>query len=69
MTMRQIRAGRWYETRLGYGEALEVGGRHPPAVKLNIVSPYPRGTQYVAPKDVLREATEMEAKALLIGCP
>lgn len=55
MRLKQIKKGSWYETTAGVGQALQVGGVHPPAVKFNITHPMPFGLRWVVPRDVLRE--------------
>ena len=52
MRMRDISQGCWYLTSIGVGECLKVGGTHPPAVKLDIIHPLPRGVQWVKPRDI-----------------
>lgn len=55
MQLKQIKQGRWYETKLGTGIALKVGGTFPPSVQVRIVAPFPRGIVTMAPRDVLQE--------------
>ena len=54
MNMKAIKAGDWYETTHGIGRCTAAGGTFPPTVRVNIVSPFPRGIINLAPKDVLR---------------
>lgn len=58
MNIKKIVAGRVYETDIGYGPVLQVGGTHPPSVKINIQGPFPRGINYVTPRQVLKEKTD-----------
>jgi len=60
MTLKKIKQNRWYETTVGVGKTLRVGGTHPPTVRMNIVAPLPRGTCNVIPRDVIRELTQAE---------
>ncbi len=60
MKLASIKAGRWYETRVGIGECLRAGGSFPPAVQMRIVAPFPRGVVYVTPRDVQREVQKPE---------
>jgi hypothetical protein len=46
---------KWYRTKQGTGKVLRVGGTHPPSVEINITLPFPRGTVFVSPRDVLEE--------------
>lgn len=55
MQLRQIKQGRWYETKLGMGIAERVGGTFPPSVQVRIVAPFPRGVVTLNPRDVLKE--------------
>ena len=55
MTIKQIKVGKWYETKSGIGECVSVGGTHPPSVQVNIHLPFPRGRCFLAPRDVIRE--------------
>ncbi len=60
MKLSSIKVGGWYETRLGIGECLRVGGTYPPSVKFRIVAPLPRGEVYVKPAEVLRAVPKPE---------
>lgn len=62
MQLKNVKVGAWYETKLGTGECLRVGGTHPPTAQFNISRPLPRGRQYVAPRDVIREVAAPEGK-------
>jgi len=55
MKITAIKTGKWYETNAGLGLCVRVGGCHPPAVKIDIRLPFPRGICNVSPRDVLRE--------------
>ena len=55
MQLKQIKKGKWYETRSGTGECLSVGGTHPPSCSFNITHPFPRGRLHIVPRDVIRE--------------
>lgn len=55
MKIKDIKVGRMYQTKLGIGECLTVGGTFPPSVRINIKHPMPLGVMYVQPKDVLHE--------------
>lgn len=55
MKMPQIKAGRWYETKLGVGECLKSGGTHPPSVMVRIDLPFPRGRVNLTPREVFHE--------------
>ena len=58
MTIKKIKVGVWYETKLGVGKCLRVGGTHPPSTKFHIVAPFPRGVLMISPKDVVGEMDE-----------
>ena len=55
MTIKQIKVGKWYETKSGTGECISVGGTFPPSVGFIIHQPFPRGRCYLLPRDVIRE--------------
>ena len=55
MKIASIKVGRCYETKLGIGECLSVGGTFPVSVRFRIDKPFPRGTVTVVPRDVIRE--------------
>lgn len=63
MKLNAIQVGRWYETTLGVGECLRVGGTHPPSVKVRIDLPLPRGVQFIAPRDVKKEVPKPEGSS------
>jgi hypothetical protein len=58
MTISKIKVGKWYETKLGVGKCLRVGGTHPPSTQFQIVAPFPRGRLLVSPRDVVGEMDE-----------
>jgi hypothetical protein len=55
MQLRQIQKGKWYETKLGSGISVSVGGKFPPSVQVRIVAPSPRGVVTMTPRDVPKE--------------
>lgn len=63
MKITAIKVGLWYETTLGVGECLRVGGTHPPSCKFRIDLPFPRGVMFVAPRDVKKEVPKPEGSS------
>lgn len=63
MQIKQIKPGCWYQTKQGIGLCLAAGGTRPPSVKFNIVKPLPRGTVYLAPREVQYEIPEGDEPA------
>ena len=55
MKLSKVKVGSWYETKSGVGQCVQRQGWHPPAAKFHIVAPFPRGTTFVAPRDIIRE--------------
>ena len=55
MTIKSIKVGSWYRTKAGIGKVLDTKGYFPPAVRMNIVFPFPRGVCMVPPRDVQEE--------------
>jgi hypothetical protein len=55
MTITKIKVGKWYQTKVGIGECLRVGGTFPPSVQIKITHPFPRGIVNVVPRDVFHE--------------
>jgi hypothetical protein len=64
MRLKDIKIGEWYDTKAGTGVCEQVGGVHPPAVKIRITWPIPFGTRWVAPRDVERQLTAGEVDTL-----
>ncbi len=62
MKTSSIKPGRWYETKLGVGECLRVGGTHPPSVQIRIDLPFPRGSVNLSPRDVYQEVPTPPAR-------
>lgn len=62
MTMKDIKRGKWYETKQGVGLCLSVGGTRPPSAEFNITHPFPRGRVYLAARDVVREVDQPKAR-------
>lgn len=54
MKIKDIKVGESYETNVGLGKCVRVGGTHPPSVRMEIFEPFPRGIVNVLPRDVLR---------------
>lgn len=63
MQIKKIRKDSIVLTNAGYGVVLSVGGVHPPAVKVRIFAPFPRGEVWVKPRDVEREVNAEELAA------
>jgi hypothetical protein len=55
MKAKDVKAGDWYETKLGEGECLAIQGSVPPMARMRIVRPFPRGIVYVPMRDVIRK--------------
>lgn len=55
MQAKDIKVGKWYETRVGTGECLDNVRRYPAAYKFNLHGPIFRGFYMVVPRDVLYE--------------
>ena len=64
MTIKQIKLGSWVETTVGLGTVERIGGTHPPSVRVHVRAPIPRGIVNVKPRDVLRQLSHEESKAL-----
>ena len=58
MKIKDIKVGKWYRTRAGTGQVERVGGTHPPSVRIRIVSPFPRGSVNVPPRDFEEEVPD-----------
>lgn len=58
MQLKQIKVGKWYETKRGIGECTRSGGTFPPSVQLRITYPLPRGLMNFRPRDVLCETND-----------
>jgi hypothetical protein len=56
MKLTAIKVGKWYETTLGIGQCVKVGGTFPPGVRIRIERPFPRGELNLTSRDVSREA-------------
>lgn len=61
MKLKEIKAGRWYETNLGTGKVVEVGQRGN-AIRIHIVGPIPRGIVNLKPRSVICEVPEPQQK-------
>lgn len=55
MKTKDIKVGRFYETKLGAGECLAIQSSTPPSARMRIDRPFPRGVVYVPVRDVIRE--------------
>lgn len=58
MQIKKIKQGCWYETKVGVGECVRVGGTFPPTVQVRITHPFPRGVVNVVPRDVIQEVAD-----------
>jgi len=54
MRLKDIKQGRFYETKMGIGMAIRTGGTHPPSIKMSFQK-IGAGVLYISPRDVLRE--------------
>ena len=55
MNLKQIKVGSVYQTDLGIGDCVSVGGRFPPSVQINVRFPFPRGKCNLTPRQVQYE--------------
>jgi hypothetical protein len=58
MELKKIKQDRWYETNVGIGKCLRVGGTFPVSCRFQIVAPIHRGVVNVVPRDVIQEVPE-----------
>lgn len=63
MQIKLIKVDHWYETKLGIGKAVRVGGNWPVSVRIDITKPFSRGILSVAPREVIRELSEADVEA------
>lgn len=55
MTLKKIKVGFWYKTKVGVGKVEHVGGCFPISCRIDIIAPICRGTCNVVPRDFIRE--------------
>ena len=60
MKLKEIKRGKWYQTKQGIGQCLSVGGTRPISVSFNITQPLPRGRVNMPPRDVWHEINSPE---------
>lgn len=64
MKLSLVKVGHWYDTTIGHGECVAVGGTFPPSARMRTVQPIPRGVQNVDPRSIRRELSPESSEAL-----
>ena len=66
MRLKDVKPGRFYETKMGIGMAIRAGGTHPPSIKMSFQK-IGAGVFYLSPRDVLREIEQPASVASAVG--